>query len=108
LIILTSVNLKCIEFSQALQFQEVASQIILDRSIYNNGHSVADYDRDGDLDIFIVAHNSFSESDTNTWSRLVQNNGDNTFVDVTIASSSTSLHLRATDCCTFTNAIKRI
>jgi hypothetical protein len=71
---------------QAQQFQEVAPQVNLNRSIYSNGHAVADYDRDGDLDIFIVARNSFSETDTSTWSRLYRNEGDSTFSDVTLAS----------------------
>ncbi len=68
---------------QAQQFQEVADKANLDITRNNNGHAIADYDLDGDLDIFIVALNSFSVSDSSTWSRLFRNNGDETFSDVT-------------------------
>jgi hypothetical protein len=74
------------EYTFAQQFQEVAGQVNLTGSIYSNGHAVADYDQDGDLDIFIVGRNSFLESDSTTWSRLYQNEGDSIFSDVTITS----------------------
>lgn len=47
-----------------------------------NGISVADYDRDGDLDIFIVARDSFDKLDPKTWNRLYENRAGS-FVDVT-------------------------
>ena len=55
-----------------------------DVNIYqdNNGVAVADYDLDGDLDIFIVG--SFSEENNDfTWSRLLQNTNNGNFIDVT-------------------------
>lgn len=39
----------------------------------NYGNAVADYDLDGDLDVFIVAYNSFDANDETTWSRLLEN-----------------------------------
>jgi enediyne biosynthesis protein E4 len=54
--------------------------------IGTNGVAVADYDRDGDLDIFFVAQDTFKINDKRTWNRLFSNNGDGTFRDVTSAS----------------------
>ena len=48
-----------------------------------NGVSVADYDQDGDLDIFLVSIYRFEANNPQTWSRLLQNNGENGFEDVT-------------------------
>ena len=67
-------------FSQ--QFRDAS--IYSDLNIYqnNNGVAVADYDQDGDLDIFIVG--SFSEDNNiQTWSRLLQNTNNGNFIDVT-------------------------
>lgn len=50
----------------------------------NWGTAVADYDRDGDLDIFITAYESFRSNRPETWSRLLKNNGSGWFEDVTI------------------------
>lgn len=50
----------------------------------NWGNAVADYDQDGDLDIFIVAYDSFRSNKPKTWSRLLKNNGSGWFEDVTI------------------------
>ncbi len=52
----------------------------------NNGVSVADYDLDGDLDVFFVGYHSFVEFDSTTWNRLMRNNGDGTFTDVTVSA----------------------
>jgi FG-GAP-like repeat/ASPIC and UnbV len=48
-----------------------------------NGVALADYDRDGDLDIYFVVHASYEPNEAKTWSRLFSNNGDGTFSDVT-------------------------
>ncbi len=50
----------------------------------NNGVAVADYDLDGDLDIFFVAYGSFLYPADSTWNRLMRNQGDGTFEDVTL------------------------
>jgi hypothetical protein len=49
----------------------------------SNGVAVADYDLDGDLDIYFVNSRLHDESDPGSWSRLYTNNGDGTFSDVT-------------------------
>ncbi|MBS0000812.1 MAG: VCBS repeat-containing protein [Cyclobacteriaceae bacterium] len=72
--------------SPAQPFREVAGQLNLVNLRYNNGHAVADYDQDGDLDVFMVARRSFSPEDPDSWSRLFSNNGDLTFTDVTSES----------------------
>ena len=51
-----------------------------------NGVSVADYDQDGDMDIFLVSIHKFQEGNSQTWSRLLRNNGQNGFEDVTAES----------------------
>jgi hypothetical protein len=84
LIFLLFLVLLTINITQAQPFWEVAGQVNFDALRYNNGHAVADYDRDGDLDVFMVALQSFSPDDQDTWSRLLRNNGDRTFSDVTI------------------------
>lgn len=48
-----------------------------------NGVAVADYDRDGDLDVYFVTKGSFKANDPATWNRLFANRGNGTFVDVT-------------------------
>ena len=49
----------------------------------NNGIAVADYDLDNDLDIFIVGEETFNENNPKTWSRLLRNNNNGRFEDVT-------------------------
>jgi len=49
----------------------------------NNGAAVADYDGDGDLDIFVVAIAKDNPADPKTISRLFRNNNDGTFTDIT-------------------------
>ncbi|MEM1057419.1 MAG: FG-GAP-like repeat-containing protein [Bacteroidota bacterium] len=55
-----------------------------------NGVAVADYDTDGDLDVFIVAREAYDPTDVRTWSRLYRNNGDRTFTDATLTSNLTA------------------
>ena len=54
-----------------------------DLGVYNNnnGVAVADYDRDGDLDLFIVS--VYSNDDEDSWSRLLENTNNGNFIDVT-------------------------
>ena len=48
-----------------------------------NGVALADYDRDGDLDVYFVVQDFYDRFDSKTWNRLFSNNGDGTFLDVT-------------------------
>jgi len=68
----------------AQDFTRVEDEAQLGHASHNNGVAVADYDRDGDLDIFLVGIRSFIYSEDTTWNRLFKNNGDGTFEDVTI------------------------
>ncbi len=53
----------------------------------SNGVSVADYDLDGDMDIFLVSIHKFQQGNSQTWSRLIRNNGQGKFEDVTEESN---------------------
>ena len=50
---------------------------------HTNGVALADYDRDGDLDIYFVAQDSYLANDPATWNRLFANRGDGTFTEMT-------------------------
>ena len=63
------------------QFRNITDISDLNGIIGNNGVAVADYDQDGDLDVFIVSARS-DEGDEN-WSRLLQNTNNGNFIDVT-------------------------
>jgi len=83
-IALLLISLFIFNTNSAQNFLRVEDQAGLGHLTHNNGVAVADYDRDGDLDIFMVGFWSFDPSDETTWSRLLKNNGDATFEDVTL------------------------
>ena len=64
-------------------FERVEYKIGLNDIANNNGVAVADFDNDNDLDLFIVAHSRENPDDPVTYSRLMQNNNDGTFEDIT-------------------------
>ncbi len=72
--------------ASAQDFIRVEESAQIDHVQSANGVAVADYDQDGDLDIFFVGFESFDPNDETTWNRLLSNNGDATFEDVTIAA----------------------
>ncbi|WMI65692.1 FG-GAP-like repeat-containing protein [Aestuariibaculum sp. YM273] len=57
----------------------------------NNGAALADYDADGDLDVFVVAKAQDVDGDETTQSKLFRNNNDGTFTNVTQNSGLTNL-----------------
>ena len=57
----------------------------------NSGVSVADYDRDNDLDIFVVSYGIENTDIPSSYSRLFRNNNDGSFTDVTEHSGLTDL-----------------
>ncbi|NND72905.1 MAG: T9SS type A sorting domain-containing protein [Rhodothermales bacterium] len=63
-------------------FTQVSGESQLAVASNGNGVAVADYDQDGDLDIFFVAREAYDSSRTTTVSRLFRND-DGFFVDVT-------------------------
>ena len=65
----------------AQQFRNITDISDLNGFNGNNGVSVADYDQDGDLDIFIV-YARFENGETSI-SRLLQNTNNGNFIDVT-------------------------
>jgi len=72
-------------------FTEMTETANLPYSPYNNSLTLADYDNDGDLDVFIVGGGDFwgsvpspiHQAYNGTKNRLLRNNGDWTFTDVT-------------------------
>ncbi len=67
----------------AQQFRRIETQANLGEISNNNGIAIADYDLDNDLDIFIVGSRTLDLNNPNTWSRLLRNNNDGSFDDVT-------------------------
>ncbi len=70
--------------------QPVHAQVFSEKNIgafthlhENYGNAVADYDQDGDLDIFIVGYKSFERNNPESWSRLFENKGLGRLQDVT-------------------------
>lgn len=55
----------------------------LSAAVHITGVSVADYDNDGDLDLYTVAASQHEEGSPDTYNRLFRNDGDGTFTDVT-------------------------
>lgn len=74
------------------QFQQIEGEAGFGVLLNTQGVATADYDNDGDLDIFIVAKKDFAAIQPNTWSRLMQNNNDGTFTDVTIEAGFDNLY----------------
>ncbi|MFD2727060.1 FG-GAP-like repeat-containing protein [Hyunsoonleella rubra] len=65
------------------QFKEISSEARLNNISKSNAISVADYDQDGLLDIFIVARLEFDENNPNSYSKLFKNIGNGSFINVT-------------------------
>lgn len=63
----------------------------------SNGISVADYDLDGDPDLFITASEPFDSTNMSTWNRLLQNDGHGGYSDVTIASQLINMNAQTKD-----------
>ena len=92
-IIITTILLSLSYQSKAQVFKNIASEIGLNIVTKNNGVAVADYDNDGDLDLFFTGFYSFDANDETTWNRLMRNNGDGTFEDVTMEAGFTNQYI---------------
>ena len=66
------------------QFRNITNISDLNEVVGNNGVAVADYDNDGDLDIFIVS--ARSQDGEEYWSRLFENTNNGNFIDITESS----------------------
>ncbi|MCG9972841.1 FG-GAP-like repeat-containing protein [Christiangramia crocea] len=81
----------CYSQLAAQDFQRIESYAGLTSAEKNNAVAIADYDRDGDLDLFLVARNKDNERVTSSHSKLFRNNNDGTFSDVTSSSGLINL-----------------
>lgn len=81
-----------IPYSFAQTFTHIEQGASVSHLLNTQGVAVADYDKDGDLDMFVVAKNDFAAIQPNTWSRLLSNNNDGTFSDVTIPAGFDNLY----------------
>ncbi|MEM9886748.1 MAG: FG-GAP-like repeat-containing protein [Bacteroidota bacterium] len=86
-VLLLCLLLSClwVQKSHAQAFQETFIRDLA-KMKNNYGNAVADYDQDGDLDIFVVAYEEFERGKAETWSRLLENRGSGWFEDVTLAA----------------------
>ena len=67
----------------AQPFDAMTSRVGLGGVVSANGLAVADYDRDGDLDVYVVASGSYDSNDPRTWNRLYEATGAGAFTIVT-------------------------
>ncbi len=67
----------------AQTFNDISEHSGLTISTQSNGIALADYDLDGDLDVYIVAAQKYDSQDEKTWNRFYNNNGDGTFSEIT-------------------------
>lgn len=67
----------------AQKFERIETAAGLGKIKENNGVAVADYDGDGDLDVFIVAKGKDIASDEKTQSKLFRNDNNGAFTDIT-------------------------
>jgi len=69
-------------YSQTFQEKDIR---LFSEMTGTGGNAVADFDQDGDLDVFMVAQGSFNAGNKSSWSRLLENRGG-FFIDVTESS----------------------
>lgn len=78
----------------AQPFVEVGLSAGLADAVHSTGLSAADYDGDGDLDIYVVSASQHDDQDPGTWNRLYRNNGNGTYTDVADAAGVRAAHVR--------------
>ncbi len=70
-------------FAQSFQLSTQVAGLDVNNARDHNGVSVADYDMDGDLDVYMVSYWQYDPDRPRTWNRLFQNDGNGYFTDVT-------------------------
>jgi len=78
----------CVFESKAQVFENRTFDAGLDAMWQGHGLGTADFDGDGDLDVYIASRWKHDPFNPRTWNRLYSNNGDGTFSDVTEASGT--------------------
>ena len=73
----------CGELALAQTFEKTALFDLQYQLKDTNGVAVADYDADGDLDVYLVAVDTFHGGRPQNWNRLLRNDGEGVFIDVT-------------------------
>lgn len=91
----------------AQTFEHVENYIGLENVADNNGAAVADYDADGDLDLFVVAKAQDVDGVNKSASKLFSNNNDGTFTEVTQASGLVNLFPANEETCLY-RCVKRV
>jgi hypothetical protein len=74
--------------SKAQVFENRTFDAGIDAMWQGHGIGTADFDGDGDLDVYIASRWKYDPFNPRSWNRLYQNNGDGTFSDVTEASGT--------------------
>ncbi len=82
--LLSLFTLVLFQSTDAQTFTRMETEANLAQIANTNGVAVADYDQDGDLDLFFTGIKNFNPNDETTWNHLMKNNSDGTFTDVTI------------------------
>lgn len=82
----TVLGLLAFSCALAQDFTHIETISKLDSIKNTNGVAVADYDRDGDLDVFFTGILNFTPDNKDTWNHLLRNRGDQSFEDVTVAA----------------------
>ncbi|RED95254.1 VCBS repeat protein [Marinoscillum furvescens DSM 4134] len=77
---------------KAQQFVRMEHAAGLSGAVDANGAAVADYDLDGDLDVFLVARQDNNDGSGTQYSRLYQNNNDGSFTEVAQQLGIQSVH----------------
>lgn len=75
-----------IQPAHAQVFENRTYEAGLDAMWQGHGVGAADYDGDGDLDLYIASRQKYDPFNTRSWNRLYRNNGDGTFTDVSEAA----------------------
>lgn len=63
-------------------FDRITDKVGLGMISGTNGVALADYDQDGDVDVYFVSKASYDANDSETWNRLFENRGNGVFVTV--------------------------